>query len=69
MQTTTTTTPKAGSYALWHRSAQNLPPRPVFVVTALARKVRVVDLVDSTVRRIVTREVYPSNLTSWEPAR
>lgn len=48
---------------LWHRSRQNLPPRPVLIVQQLGKKARVLDLVDSTLRKLVFREVYPENLT------
>lgn len=50
-------------HALWHRSRDGKPPRPVLIVQRLACKVRVLDLVDSTPRRLVLREVMPENLT------
>lgn len=49
--------------SLWHRSREGKPPRPVVVVQQLPKKVRVLDLVDSTIRRLVFREVWPENLT------
>lgn len=53
-----------GTAALWHRSHQGLPPRPVHVVQLLPVKVRVLDLVESTRHRLVFREVNAANLTA-----
>lgn len=55
--------PDVGTYALWHRSRRGVAPRPVFVVAQLEQKLRILDLVESTRRRLVLREVFPCNLT------
>lgn len=52
-----------GHRALWHRSRQNLPPRPVLVIKALGKKVRVLDLVDGDAHNLIFRDVFPHNLT------
>jgi len=62
MDTNTTPHLTDGSRAIWHRSG-NRRPRPVLVVKHLARRVRVLDLVDSTQRHLIFREVEPVNLT------
>jgi hypothetical protein len=54
---------RPGREALWHRTSAPRP-RPVLVLARLPEKVRVLDLVASTPRRLVTREVYPRNLTA-----
>jgi len=53
-----------GTTALWHRSSRALPPRPVHVVQLLPVKVRVLDLVESTTRKLIFRDVSPANLTA-----
>lgn len=60
---TTQTTFEPGQYALWHRSRQGLPPRSVMIWKQLGTKLRVADMVDTTVRNIVFRDVFPANLT------
>lgn len=49
-----------GNQALWCRRGHR--PRPVFVLKQLPQKVRIVDLVESTHRKLVMRDVMPGNL-------
>jgi hypothetical protein len=56
-----------GDRALWHRRTAPRP-RPVVVLQRLPLKVRVLDLVTSTPRRLVTREVFPDNPTARQAA-
>jgi len=59
----TTKHPPIGTQALWHRSRQGLPPRPVLVVKPLRSKIRVLDLVEGSALRLIFRDVAPGNLT------
>lgn len=52
---------REGQRAAWHRRGHR--PRPVVVVKPLDRKVRVADLVASSHRRIILRDVMASSLT------